>query len=221
VIQDPTRLAPEIRAYIEAENNYAERVLAPLSTSRAGLVAEMKRPVEQNDTGMPVPAGAYAYWQKYVPGAEHPQLVRAPRSGGAEELLVDGAALAKGRAYFKARRRSPQSRPSALRLSDRSHRRGEFQPPGSAISRPGAISRRRCRVSGFAWASDSRTLFYVRLDADHRARLVYRHTIGSELRGRCAHLPGARTPVFDVSIMQARSGPLHHDLGHDPRHLPR
>ena len=42
----------------------------------------------------------YAYWRKFVPGAEHPRIVRAPRGGGPEQVLLDGAALAAGKSYF-------------------------------------------------------------------------------------------------------------------------
>lgn len=204
-IQDPSRLAPEIRAYIDTENNYAERVLAPLSASRAGLVAEMKGRIEQNDTGVPVPDGPYAYWQKYLPGAEHPQLVRAPRAGGAEELLVDGAALAKGKAYFKLGddRASPDHRLYAYLVDLTGSENFTLHLRDLAAGRD--LADVIADVAGFAWARDSRTLFYVKLDEDHRARLIYRHTIGSD--------PAADTliyretdPRFDVSIFQTRSG---------------
>ena len=29
------------------------------------------------------------------------------------------------------------------------------------------------------WANDSRTLFYIRLDANHRPLFVYRHVVGT------------------------------------------
>ena len=46
VVNDPSRLAPEIRAYVDAENNYAEALMAPLSGLRARLVEEMKGRIE-------------------------------------------------------------------------------------------------------------------------------------------------------------------------------
>jgi len=118
----------------------------------------MKGRVEQNDTGMPVPAGAYAYWQKYVPGAEHPQLVRAPRRAARRSCWSTGAALAKGRAYFKLGddRHSPDHRLYAY-LTDLTGAE-EFQPPGPR-SRGRARSRgRRCRrLTVSPGPSDSRT----------------------------------------------------------------
>src|SRR5262249_57299790 len=85
---------------VEAENAYADAILAPLSGLRSKLIEEMKGRIDPADSGVPMRDGGYSYWSKYVPGAEHPQLVRAPSAGGPEELLLDGAALSAGKSYF-------------------------------------------------------------------------------------------------------------------------
>ena len=127
VMQDPSRLAPAIRAHLDAENSYAEAALAPLSGLRVKLVEEMKgadraervrssaRPTE------PTPIG-----RKYLPGAEHPHIVRAPTGGGPEEVLLDGPALAAGKVLFLVRRRPSQPGPSLLRLHGRRDRLREL-----------------------------------------------------------------------------------------------
>lgn len=180
VMQDPTALAPEIRAYLDAENTYAEAVLAPLAVVRAKLLDELKGRVDQADTGVPQPDGPYAYWAKYVPGAEHFQVVRAPTGGGPEELLVDGAALAIGKSFFSLGEyhHSPDHRLFAY-LTDETGSE-------SYILRVLDIAARRdlpevfTDVADFAWSADGTTLFYVKLDAEHRARFLYRHRIGND-----------------------------------------
>ena len=47
VIADPAKLSPAIRAYLEAENAYTDRVLAPLASLRTALVAEMRATLEK------------------------------------------------------------------------------------------------------------------------------------------------------------------------------
>jgi Prolyl oligopeptidase, N-terminal beta-propeller domain len=71
VLRDPASLEPEIRAHIEAENRYAEAALAPLAGLRLKLVEEMKGRIEQDESGVPTPDGAYSYWTKFVPGARN------------------------------------------------------------------------------------------------------------------------------------------------------
>ncbi len=100
VIQDPSRLAPEIRAHLDAENNYSDAMLAPLAGLRAKLIEEMKGRIEQFDSGVPMLYGPYAYWSRYMPGAEQPQFVRAPRNGGAEQIVFYGAALAAAKRHI-------------------------------------------------------------------------------------------------------------------------
>ena len=77
IMQDPSRLAPDIRTHLEAENRYAEALIAPLSVLRAKLLEELKGRIEPDESGVPLPDGPFAYWRKYLPGAEHPRMVRA------------------------------------------------------------------------------------------------------------------------------------------------
>src|SRR5215470_3402657 len=55
VMHDPSRLAPEIRAHLEAENEYADAVLAPLAGLRLKLIEEMKGRIEPDESGVPLP----------------------------------------------------------------------------------------------------------------------------------------------------------------------
>ena len=59
-------------------------------------------------------------------------------------------------------------------------------------------------VSSFAWSKDSGTLFYVKLDHNHRQRLVYRHRLGTDP----AHDPLIYEETdlgFDVSVDSTRT----------------
>jgi oligopeptidase B len=205
VIQDPSRLAPDIRAHIEAENNYADAVLAPLSGLRAKLVAEMKGRIEPHESGVPSPDGPYAYWSKYLPDAEHPRIVRAPRDGGPEQVLLDGAALAAGKPYFTfgEYHHSPDHRLYAYTVDQAGSESYDLRIRDIRSGRdlPEVIR----EVTTFAWASDSRTLFYVRLDEDHRARFVYRHRVGTDpKKDRLVYTE--KDLGFSVAVSTTRSG---------------
>ena len=179
VIKNPSVLKREIRAHIEAENRYAEQVLAPLAGLRRQLLKEMKGRIQQDESSVPVGDGPYVYWSKYLPGAEDPRIVRSPRDGGAEQLLLDAAALASGKAYFELAKyqHSPDHRLLGYLIDVTGNESYELRVRDIATGRdrPLKIS----GVSDFTWASDSATLFYVRHDAEHRARFVYRHRLGT------------------------------------------
>src|SRR5215475_3174235 len=205
VLWDPSALAPEIRGYIEAENRYAEAVLAPLSGLRIRLVEEMKGRIEEEDSGVPAPSGGYAYWTKFLPGAEHQQIVRSRRSGGPAELLIDGPRLAEGKPYFSLgdHRHSPDHRLYAY-LTDESgseNYRLRIRDIGAGRDLPEAMM----DVSSFAWSQDSSTLFYVKLDENHRPLLVFRHRLGTDP----AHdqlIYKEDDPGFEVAVAGTRSG---------------
>jgi oligopeptidase B len=100
VMRNPSRLSPEIAAHLAAENGYSDAVFAPLADLRARLVQDMKGRIEQEDSGVPLRDGEYAYWRRFVRGAEHPQIMRSRADGSGEEVLLDGSTLAAGKPYF-------------------------------------------------------------------------------------------------------------------------
>ena len=156
VVQDPSRLAPAIRAYLQAENKYADAIQAPLAGLRAKLVAEMKGRIQPQDTGVPMPDGPYAYWQKYVAGGEHVVFVRAPRDGGDEEVLVDGNVLAQGRPYFAfgdSRAHSPNHRYFAYLIDDTGSESYTLKVRDLETKRD--LPDVNKMVSGFAWADSN------------------------------------------------------------------
>ena len=100
VMRDPKRLAPEIRAYLEAENAYCDAQLSDTNLLQADLFTEMKGRLKENDSTVPAPDGPYAYYSSFVAGGQYPLLARRPRDGGAETVLLDGNAEAKGKRYW-------------------------------------------------------------------------------------------------------------------------
>jgi oligopeptidase B len=100
VLRDPAVLRQDIRSHLEAENAYTRAVLAETEALQAELFAEMKGRIKEDDASVPAPDGPWAYFLRYETGAQHPVHVRAPRAGGAEQVLLDEDALARGHAYF-------------------------------------------------------------------------------------------------------------------------
>src|SRR3954449_4434377 len=65
VMRDPGKLDPAIRAYLEAENRYADHVLADTVGLQEALFAEMKGRIKEDDSSVPAPDGPYAYSLRY------------------------------------------------------------------------------------------------------------------------------------------------------------
>jgi oligopeptidase B len=123
-MRDPFQLDPAIRAYLKTENDYCERALADTKSLQETLFAEMKGRIKEDDSSTPDPDGPYAYYVRYRKEGQHPLLCRAPRNSmhfpstqaadvkPEEQLLLDGDALAHGKAFFRlgATRHSPDHR---------------------------------------------------------------------------------------------------------------
>ena len=180
VMREPEALDQQIRAYLEAENAYTEDALADTAALQKTLYAEMRARIKEDDSSVPAPDGAFEYFASYVTGGQYPRLCRQPRGGGAEQLLLDGNKEAEGKRYWQlgAAAHSPDHKLMAYAVDRKGSELFTIRIRDLATGRdlPDAIPDTR---SAIAWARDSQTLFYVRLDANQRPLFVYRHRVGT------------------------------------------
>lgn len=180
VLRDPSLLDPDIRAYLEAENAYAEERLGPTQALQKALVAEMRGRIKEDDSGVPTPDGPFAYLWKFREGGQHQQMGRTPRDGGDMQTILDGDALAKQSTYFKfgGTRHSPDHRLEAwsadLLGSEFYTVRVRRWDTGEDL--PDTLSETSGSV---VWGRDGSFFFYVRVDENHRPLKVYRHRLGT------------------------------------------
>src|SRR5580693_9805780 len=99
VLRDPSRLPPDIRALLEAENAYADAALAPTLALQKELKREMRARLKEDDSEPPQVDGPWAYYSRFRPGGQRRIYCRKPREGGAETVLIDGDARAEGKAF--------------------------------------------------------------------------------------------------------------------------
>ncbi len=190
VMRDPSVLAADIRAYLEAENAYAAAAMADVEPLRQALFKEMRARIKEDDFTVPLPDGAYAYGTRYEHGAEHPMVVRTSRDGGDEKVLIDAHAMSEGKAYFRLGgfAHSPDHKLIAYSYDDMGseyftiHVRDADSGKDLADVIPAT-------TGSAVWAGDGRTLFYVWVDDHHRPAKVFRHVVGTD--------PAADTVVYE------------------------
>ena len=179
VMRDPSVLDAEIRAHLDAENAYMEAALADTRALQEQLFSEMKGRIKEDDSSVPTPDGAWAYYTSFVTGGQYPRVMRQRRDGSGETVLLDGNKEAEGQAYWQlgSAAHSPDHRLLAYAIDDKGSELFTLQVRDLASGQdlPDAIPDTRAVV----WASDSRTLFYVRLDDNHRPLSVWRHVLGT------------------------------------------
>ncbi len=211
VMRDPAALDPEIRAYLEAENDYAEAFLEPHAELRAALYREMRGRIREDDSTVPARDGDWLYYVRYVEDGGHPVYCRAPRGReDAEEILLDGNREAAPETYFRigACRHSPDHRRLAWSVDTNGAERFRIFvrdiASGSVIDGPIEDTR-----GDLVWANDGTTLFYTAIDDNHRPYQVRRRRIGGAAGRTAADDPVVfeeSDPGFFVGIDKSESG---------------
>ncbi len=180
VMRDPSLLSADIRNYLEAENAYTEDKLGHTGKLQEALFEEMKGRIKEDDSTVPSPDGDFAYYVSYVTGGQHPRFCRQGRDGSDEQIMLDGDALAEGKAYFQfgGASHSPDHKLLAwscdeagseyytLRIRDLS--------TGENLS-----DEVKDVAGGGVWSQDVKAVYYAKLDENHRPSRVYRHVLGT------------------------------------------
>ena len=172
---------PEVLAYLEAENSYADAIMAPTARLQEKVYSEIVGRIQETDTSAP---SFYKGWWTYtrtVEGLDYEIYCRRRGSMEApEEVLLDGNELAKGHGYFDLGfvERSLDENLLAYAVDFDGSERHElrFRDLSTGRDLDDVI---RGAYSGFAWAADGRTVFYVRADDAERPYQVWRHVLGT------------------------------------------
>ncbi len=178
-MREPDKLPEDIKEYLNAENAYYEKAMAGTEALQETLVAEMRGRIKEDDSSVPLKHGPFSYATRYTEGAEHPLYVRTPRDGGAEDVLLDVNAEAAPHDYFVlgAAAMSPDHKMLAWKADTNGSEfyAMRFRDLASGEDTDTVIA----DVGAVAWA-DPQTLFYVRVDENHRPNKVFRHALGSD-----------------------------------------
>jgi oligopeptidase B len=184
MMQTPEKLGHEIRTHLEAENAYCRDMLAGTEALQSALVAEMRARIKEDDSTVPTPDGLFEYYIRYREGGQYPIFARRPLDPetfepGLEQILLDGDAQAKGRAYFQisAAAHSPDHALFAYAVDLKGNEFFEIRVRDLATGNEFADVITSA-YGDFAWANDSRTLFWTWRDENGRPARVYRHRLG-------------------------------------------
>lgn len=181
VMRDPSVLDADIRAYLEAENAFQESQMAATKELQETLFGEMRGRIKEDDSSVPSPDGPYAYALKYETGGQQPIFFRTPRDGGKETVLLHGDKEAEGKAYFKIGAAS-QSLDHKLLAWAYDDKGSEYYSMQLRDIESGKDLDYRIEDTGGGgvFCADSKFVFYIRLDDNHRPSKLFRHEIGTD-----------------------------------------
>jgi oligopeptidase B len=175
------RANPEVIAYLQAENDYTDAVMAPASRLQERLYGEIVSRIQQTDTTPPVFFKGYCHYARTVEGLDYEIHCRRKGSMEApEEVELDVNQLALGHDYFELGfvERSPDENllAYAVDLTGNELHQLRFRDLSSGEDLADIVDG---VYYGSAWAADNRTFFYVRTDKAMRPYQVWRHSLGT------------------------------------------
>jgi oligopeptidase B len=176
---------PELTAHLDAENAYAEAVMARLAGLREELYQEMLSHVKQTDVSVPFRDGAWWYYTRTEEGSQYAIHCRTHGSPNAtedtpEQVILDGNLLAKGHAFFSIGDTdiTDDGRWLAYTTDTTGFRQYTLHVKDleTGETLPGEVE----RVGSVTWAADDRTLFYTVEDEEQKRQFqLWRHTQGA------------------------------------------
>ena len=81
-LRDDTRKNPEMLAYLNAENAYADALMAPLKPLENKLYEEIVGRIKQDDSSVPYRERGYWYYTRFETGQDYPIYARRTRQHG-------------------------------------------------------------------------------------------------------------------------------------------
>jgi oligopeptidase B len=180
VLRDPGVLDADIRQVLEAENVYADSLLGHTAPLQKALVKEMRGRIKEDDSSVPSPDGDYAYFRKFREGGQHELFGRMPRQGGESHIVLDGDELATAHDYFKfgGSRHSPDHKLVAWSADTKGSEYFSIRVRDweTGLDHDDLIEDSDGAV---VWSADAKSLFYVKLDDNHRPMQVWHHRLGT------------------------------------------
>jgi len=172
---------PEVISYLEAENSYADAIMAPTLPLQERLYREIVGRVQQTDTSAPALYKGWWTYSRTVEGLDYEIYCRRWGSmESTEEVVLDANELAKGHEYFDLGyvERSPNEKLVAYAVDLDGSERHElrFRDIATGADLADVI---QGVYYGSAWSADSTTFFYAMPDAAVRPFQVWRHVLGT------------------------------------------
>jgi len=183
VLKNADKLNPDVKKYIDANNQITEDYFKDVESFKKSLFTEIKSKIKLEDTSLKFKDRKYYYWFKTETKGNYGKRIRQVIDNSkSEEIYFDGDLEKKisGSEYFGVGSVSVSHCDNYMAYS--------LDLKGSEYY---AISVRDLRTGknekdfientsgGITWSLDSKSFFYSKLDKFHRPRQIFKHILGT------------------------------------------
>ncbi|MGQ0702654.1 MAG: S9 family peptidase [Gemmatimonadales bacterium] len=222
---------PAILEYLQAENAYAEEVLAPTRELQERLYREMLSRIKETDVSVPYREGGFWYYQRTQEGLQYPVICRrATHPEAPERIILDLNRLAEGHPYLGLGSWAVSDDGRLLAYSTDFTGFREFSLVVLDLETEKIVAGPFYKAGSAAWAADNRTLFYTVEDEAKRFYQVWRCAMGGmpELVYRepderfRVHVDRTRSRRYLLIASESHTtGEIHTIPAHNPQTPPR
>ncbi|HEX2833854.1 MAG TPA: S9 family peptidase [Thermoanaerobaculia bacterium] len=194
---------PDVLAYLEAENAYADALMKPTEPLQQELYAEILGRLKQTDMNVPFRKGDWFYYSRTEEGKQYQIWARKRSLDAPEEIILDVNELAEGQEYMSigALEVSDDANLLAYATDDTGYR--EYTLYVKDLRTGEVLGKIAEAAESIEWAADNRTIFYsIENDAKRQYR-VYRHVLGTDEH---TLIYEEDDELFDVWVERSRSG---------------
>ena len=197
-LRDDSRKDAAMLGYLNAENAYADAVLAPTKPVQDKLYEEIVARIKQDDASVPYRERGYWYYARFETGKDYPVHARRKDAPGidalsiqqanaagdfaGEEVLLDVNQLAAGKDYYSVGDYEVTPDNAVLAYADDSNGRRQYTIRFRNLVTGQAYPETISGVSAnLVWADDNKTLFYVENDPETLLTVrVKKHVLGTD-----------------------------------------
>jgi len=185
-LRDDTRQSQPVLAYLSKENAYTQAVLACHAALEQKLFDELIARLPPDDASVPVLHHGFWYYSRYEAGREYPIYARRKESmSAAEQILLDGNEMAKGREFFQIGDFAVSPDGSLMAFTQDGIGRRQYELQFKDLRTGEILADRVQNVEAeIVWAGDSKTVLYIEKDPVTLLSVrVHAHTLGIDPPG--------------------------------------
>lgn len=182
-LRDDKREAPEVLAYLTAENQYYQQYADQYKDLSKKLADEIIGRIKQDDSSVPAVKGNYSYYSRFETGKQYPIYARKPAKGGAEQIMLDVNKMAEGKDFYQIANYQVSPDEQLLAYAEDTTGRRNYNVKIRDLRTGKDLPDQLTGIdASFAWSADSRQLFFVEKDKQTLlGNKVRRHTLGQDV----------------------------------------
>lgn len=183
VLKDSSKLLPEVKKYVEENNNITEQYFADSKNLQKKLFDEIKSKIKLDDTSLKFKDRRYFYWTKTTAEGNYGKKLRQLIDGSkSEEVIFDGDIEKKkhGSEYFGLGTVDVSYNDKLLSYTLDLVGSEYYTIYIRDIATNKIFDEKIENTSGsVTWSLDDKSFFYSKLDKFHRARKIYKHILNT------------------------------------------